>query len=140
MNDAAIFQPMLGMLLLTMGVWVLLYKRRIAAMKALRRPVQSYTTPENVVGVLPEFANLPAHNLRNLTELPVLFYALCLYLYVSGQVDALYVAAAWVFFVLRVAHSIVHCSRNIVMLRFYLYLGASLALWLMVLRAAWYVV
>ena len=38
-------------------------------------------------------------------------------------------------FAFRVLHSAVHCTVNIVMLRFALYAAASLALWAMLLRA-----
>ena len=51
----------------------------------------------------------------------MLFYALTLYLFVTKQVDTLYVDAAWVFVAFRVLHSAVHCTFNLVMLRFYLY-------------------
>ncbi len=57
-------------------------------------------------------------------------------LFATGQVDAGYVTAAWIFVVFRVLHSAVHCTFNHVMLRFYLYLIATLAVWFMVLRAA----
>ncbi len=43
---------------------------------------------------------------------------------------------AWVFMVFRALHSAVHCSVNIVLLRFYLYLISTLALWFMVAPAA----
>jgi hypothetical protein len=44
--------------------------------------------------------------------------------------------AAWVFVAFRALHSAVHCTINIVMLRFYLYLVSTLAVWFMVVRAA----
>jgi hypothetical protein len=34
-------------------------------------------------------------------------------------------------------HSAVHCTVNIVLLRFWLYCISALALWFMVVRAAW---
>jgi hypothetical protein len=135
MNADAIFLPMLGLMLLTAVVWFYMYAVRIPAMKRARVRVQTYTTPETVVEHLPAEANFPAYNLKNLFELPVLFYGLCLYLYVSGNVDAFYVFAAWSFFALRVLHSIVHCTRNIVIVRFYLYAAGALVLWLMLGRA-----
>lgn len=134
MNSAAIFQPFVGMLVLTFAVWVLLYKRRILYMKRERIHPQKVTTPEKFKARVPEEINYPANNLANLFELPVIFYALCLYLYVTGQVDAIYVGAAWVFFVFRMAHSYVHCTFNRVYLRFYLYAAASVALWFMLGR------
>ena len=50
--------------------------------------------------------------------------------------DAAYVDAAWLFFGFRVLHSAVHCTFNLVMLRFYLYLFSTLAVWFIAIRAA----
>jgi len=38
--------------------------------------------------------------------------------------------------IFRVRHSAVHCTFNLVMLRFYLYLVSTLAVWFMLARAA----
>ena len=135
MNAEAIFLPMLATMTLTAVVWCYLYAKRIPAMHRARISVQTYTTPDKVAEHLSDEVNYPAYNLKNLFELPVLFYGLCLYLFVSGNVDTVYVVAAWAFFLLRTLHSIVHCTANIVMLRFYLYASASLALWFMLGRA-----
>lgn len=134
MAGSEIFVPFVGMLTLTFVVWVVLYVRRITYMMKHRINPQDSSTPEKGKALLPENINLPAYNLSNLFELPVVFYALCLYLFVSGSVDQVYVAAAWIFFVLRVMHSIVHCTINRVMLRFKLYALSALALWFMLGR------
>lgn len=97
--------------------------------------VQTYTTPDKVAEHLSDEVNYSANNLKNLFEVPVLFYGLCLYLFVTGNVDTAYVVAAWLFFLFRVLHSVVHCTRNVVMLRFYLYAAASMLLWFMLGRA-----
>ena len=133
-ND--IFIPFIGMLALTFVVWVYLYVRRISYTIRNRIHPQRLTTPEKGRALIPDEVNYPAYNLTNLFELPVAFYALCLYLYVTGNVDATYVAAAWIFFLLRVLHSIVHCTFNRVIVRFYLYALSALALWFMLGRAA----
>jgi len=135
MSNNLILWPMIGMMVLTAVVWFVLYAKRIPAMKKAGVPVQTYTTPDKTVVLLPDAVNYPANNFKNLFELPVLFYGLCLFLYVTGSVDKTYVIAAWLFFAFRVLHSIVHCTSNIVMLRFYLYLAAALALWFMLGRA-----
>jgi len=136
MNNQLILQPMIGMMLLTAVVWFVMFAKRIPAMKIAGVPAQKYTTPEKAIELLPDSVNFSAHNLKNLFELPVLFYALCLFLFVTQTVDTIYVVAAWVFLVFRVLHSVVHCTVNIVMLRFYLYSAAALALWFMIGRAA----
>ena len=135
MNPEAIFHPMLATMTLTAIVWFYMYARRIPAMRRARVSVQTYTTPDKVSEYLPDEVNYSANNLKNLFEVPILFYGLCLYLFVSGNVDTAYVVAAWLFFLFRAFHSIVHCTSNIVMLRFYLYAGAALALWFMLGRA-----
>jgi hypothetical protein len=136
MSNDLILQPMVGMMVLTAVVWFVLYAMRIPAMKKAGVPVQTYTTPDKTLELLPDAVNYPANNFKNLFELPVLFYGLCLFLFVTGSVDKAYVIAAWLFFGFRVLHSVVHCTSNIVMLRFYLYLAAALALWFMLGRAA----
>ena len=135
MQQTQIFIPMLGVMLLTAVVWTYMYVVRIRAMRKARRPAQTYTTPETLLEHLPEAANYPAYNLKNLFELPVLFYGLCLYLFVMQMVDTGYLVAAWLFLILRVGHSIVHSTNNVVLLRFYLYAGSACALWIMLIRA-----
>lgn len=125
------------MMLLTMAVWIVMYARRIGYLKKHRVHPQKLTTPDKVAEIVPEAVQLPAYNLRNLVELPVLFYLLCLYLYATGTVDSAYVWAAWVFVVMRTAHSVIHCTTNVVMQRFQVYLMSSIVLWFMLLRATW---
>jgi len=135
MTDATILDPMLAMFVLTAAVWVFLYARRLPAMRKAGVPVQEYTTPDRGAGFLPESVGYPAHNLRNLFEMPVLFYALCLYLFVTGTAQATDVAAAWVFTGFRIVHSAIHCTVNVVMLRFLAYFVSTLALLFMIGRA-----
>ncbi len=135
MNDDLIFIPMLAMMLLTAAVWFYMYAKRITAMRRAGVRVQTYTTPDKIVEHLPEAVNYSANNLKNLFELPILFYALCLYLFVTGNVDPAYLIAAWIFVAFRMLHSIVHCTRNVVMLRFRLYCVAAFALWFILGRA-----
>lgn len=135
MQPAAIIGPFLAMAVLTLAVWILLYVRRVRYLLAERIDPQRIATPEQKHALIPAEVNLPANNLANLFELPVLFYALCLYLYVSGTADLAFVGAAWVFVAARALHSFVHCTSNHVMTRFRIYMAASLALWFMLLRA-----
>lgn len=134
MQSEAIFHPFVGMLVLTFAVWVLLYKRRIGFMRSERIHPQKVSTPDTRDTILTGPASFPAHNFRNLLELPVLFYVVCLYVYVTGSVDAAYVYAAWWFFIFRIVHSVIQCTNNRVYWRFYAYAVSSLGLWFMVAR------
>jgi hypothetical protein len=137
MSNEQILFPMLGMMVLTAVVWFVLYARRIPAMRLAGKPTQAYTTPDKGAAFLPEEVSYPANNFRNLFELPVLFYALCLYLYVTATVETADVIAAWLFVVFRIVHSAIHCTVNIVIMRFAAYSAAALALWFMLGRAVW---
>jgi hypothetical protein len=91
-------------------------------------------TPAELARVSPPQVSNPSDNLKNLFELPTVFYAVVLYLYVTNHVDTPYVIAAWVFFLFRALHSVVHCTFNFIPLRFALYVISAGALWFMVVR------
>ena len=135
MEQTNIFAPFFVLIVLTIVVWFYMYARRIPFI------TKNQLTPEQLRPT--EFARLsppdisnPSDNLKNLFELPTIFYALALYLFVTKQVDGLYLAAAWLFVGLRVVHSAVHCTINIVIVRFWLYAVSALALWFIAIRAA----
>ena len=67
-------------------------------------------------------------NYNHLFEQPTLFYAMVLLIAVMGHVDALAVACAWNFVVLRIVHSLVQATVNIVALRFVIFLLSWVAL------------
>jgi hypothetical protein len=137
MEPMRIFIPFAGTMLLTMVVWIYMYARRLPFLAASGMLKRRQLTPEDIARHSPPAVSAPSDNLKNLFEMPTLFYAVVLYLATTGQVDDTYVAAAWAFFVLRVAHSIVHCTFNFIPLRFLIYVGSSAALWFMVLRLSW---
>jgi hypothetical protein len=136
MAPQAIFGPFFAMMLLTLVVWAYMYVCRIHFISSAKLSPQDLAVPGELARLSPPDVTNPADNLKNLFELPVLFYALTLYLFATGQTDTGYVIAGWIFAAFRALHSAVHCTINIVMLRFWLYAIASAALWFMLLRAA----
>lgn len=136
MSNSGILLPFFGVMLLTLVVWIYMYIRRTSYLVGNRIDLRKVDTPEKAASIIPGSVSLASHNLKNLFELPVIFYAVCLYLFVSGTVDGFYVLAAWWFFAFRVIHSLIHCTYNKVVHRFYAYMLAALALWAMVIRAA----
>jgi hypothetical protein len=135
MDQNAIVVPFVGTMLLTMVVWFYMYARRIPFIVRNNLLAQRLT-PSELARLSPPAVANPSDNLKNLFELPTIFYAVVLYLYAAHQVDGWYVGAAWIFFGFRVLHSAVHCTFNFVPLRFWLYAVSALALWFMVLRMA----
>lgn len=136
MAQSAIFGPFFATLCLTFVVWLYMYVRRIGFITANEISPVDLAVPGALAAASPPQVSNPSDNFQNLFEIPVLFYALTLYLFVTGQVDAIHVGAAWVFVLFRVLHSAVHCTINVVMLRFWLYLISTLAVWFIAARAA----
>ena len=135
MPQTAIFGPLFATMTLTFVVWVYMYVRRISFIRASGLTPGQLSAPGALALASPAAVSNPSDNLKNLFEIPVIFYALALYLFVTATVDATYVGAAWVFAIFRVLHSGVHCTFNLVMLRFYLYLVSTAAVWFMLARA-----
>jgi hypothetical protein len=136
MTQNAIFSPFFATVFLTLIVWVYMYIRRISFITSRKISPKEMAVPGALAQISPPSVSNPSDNLKNLFELPIIFYTLVLYLFVTKQVDTVYVNAAWIFAVFRGLHSAVHCTFNLVMLRFYLYLFSTLALWFMAIRAA----
>lgn len=121
-------------MLLTVVVWVYMYGRRLPFIFSSGLDPKQMT-PGELARISPPQVSNPSDNLKNLFELPTIFYAVVLYLFATQGVDATYLGAAWTFFVFRALHSAVHCTFNFIPLRFALYVVSALALWFMVLRA-----
>ena len=135
MDQTVIFNPFLAMMLLTLVVWIYMYVRRLSFIFSKRLDPKQMT-PSELARLTPSQVSTPSDNLKNLFEMPTVFYAVVLHIYVTNKVDAVYVAAAWTFFLFRALHSVVHCTFNFIPLRFALYVISAGALWFMVIRAA----
>jgi hypothetical protein len=122
------------MMLLTLLVWAYMYARRIPFITGSNLRPEQLTAVEFARLSPPAVAN-PSDNLKNLFELPTIFYALVIYLYVRQQVDRVDLIGAWIFVGFRVLHSAVHCTINVIPVRFWLYAASAAALWFIVIRA-----
>ena len=85
---------------------------------------------------LPAHIQWKAHNYNHLHEQPVLFYAVCLVIALTGTGSGINAWLAWAYVALRIAHSIWQSTVNQVSVRFALFLAASLALAALTLHAA----
>ena len=134
MDAVQILQPVLVMALLTTVMTVWMYATRIPAMtKAGITPENA--TKDSVQNLPPEVVRV-ADNYNHLFEQPTLFYAIAIAVAVQGHVDSLHVFCAWAFAILRIAHSIVQATLNIVVIRFSLFSLAWIALGIMIVREA----
>ena len=73
-------------------------------------------------------AQWKAHNYQHLMEQPTIFYAIVFALILMGMDFAINVWLAWAYVALRVVHSVVQSTINIVKYRFALFLLSSFCL------------
>ena len=127
-GNIAIFWPMIVQALLTMAVYFVMFSRRKAAVRTGEAKLGDFSVP-----VEPAGSSTAARNLVNQYELPVLFYVVCLSLYVTNGAHWLAVIIAWVFAISRILHAVVHLGSNelrLRMLAFAIGFIAVLLLWL----------
>jgi len=125
MTDAIWF-PCAAMAGLTALVWVKLYADRLGEMRVRGIDPQQLATVSAAAGKLERTA--AADNFRNLFEVPVLFYLLCVALALNGGSTPAFVAAAWGYVGLRALHSVIHVTYNRVVHRFLAYVASTLLL------------
>jgi len=115
-TGSRIFWPVIAQVALTLAVAVRMYLVRAGEMRARGIRPQAIATAREAAQHLENTA--ASDNFRNLFEVPVLFFALCPVLYVTGTATTLQYGLAWAFVALRCAHSVIHLSYNRVMHRF----------------------
>ena len=129
MVQSQIFLPCVALAVLTAMVWIRLYVERIGEMRARRIRPQVLASAREVTQALQNVN--AADNFRNLFEVPVLFYVLCISLAVTQLVTLPDIWAAWGFVALRAAHSLVHLTYNRVMHRFMVYAASTVLVFIM---------
>ena len=124
--------PMLALIVWTLLVWTLLYVRRIPAMKRAGMTPDEARFPGTYGDRLGEKPRAAADNYNHLLEQPTIFYALLVYLHLTGETSVWITWLAWAYVVLRVLHSLVQTSVGPVMARFVLFALSTLCLFAMV--------
>jgi hypothetical protein len=133
---SAIFYPVAALVGLTFAVLLVIPVARFRA--AFRGEVRAKDFRYGESANVPGRVALPNRNLMNLLELPLLFYVVCIALYVTGTVDGLALGLAWAYVGLRAAHSAVHLSYNNVFHRLAVFAASNvvlLAIWIRFLLA-----
>jgi len=128
--SSGIVYPAVALVALTAAVWVRLYIDRIGEMNEKNIDPQRLATSSAAAQTLRQVQ--ASDNLRNLFEVPVLFYALCALVVATGLESPVLVFGAWGYVALRCAHSYIHITYNRVIHRFWVYAVSTVllfALW-----------
>ena len=127
MSQTALLTPIFVLVLWTSAVFLVLAFGRV---KYTKNP-QDAAHSKDLKGTMPDWVERAADNYNHLFEQPVAFYALTLCIAVINNFDTFMVQLAWAFVVLRVIHSLVHLTFNLVLLRFFIFVMGWLVLALM---------
>jgi hypothetical protein len=127
--EHAILLPPTALAFLTGIVLIRAYYQRISELRARRIHPQKLATARDASAMLENVQ--AADNFRNLFEAPVLFYALCAFLAITGLADALLLACAWGYVLLRAYHSYIHLTHNTVLSRFRAFIASTIVLYAM---------
>lgn len=132
-----ILQPVAVLAAWSMIVWLWLYVTRLPAMKRaglLDTPMVGGTGVD-LAPKLPQSVQWKADNYNHLMEQPTVFYAVALVLAVAGAGDGFNATLAWIYVLLRIAHTLVQVTINRVPVRFALHAIGTLPLILLCAHA-----
>jgi hypothetical protein len=125
--------PVLALIAWTFVMWVWMYATRIPAINAANVDMAELSRTGAPLELPPEVARV-ADNYNHLHEQPTIFYALALAAQLAGVTDPVSVGLAWGYVALRVVHSLVQATVNVIPVRFAIFSLASLVLAVLLVR------
>ena len=138
MNYSPILMPVVTLVAwtLVMLIWMAVARRRaFAALGINWGTIPRGSRGQNLEGRAPDEAQWPSHNYMHLMEQPTIFYAIAITLALMDFGGGVNYWLAWGYVGLRIVHSIVQSTVNIVQIRFPIFLLASLCLFGLTLHA-----
>jgi hypothetical protein len=129
--NSPILAPVVALVAWTLLVMAWMMASRFAAMKRKGISLKGRVGGRGgaaLEGVVEDEVMWKAHNYMHLVEQPTLFYAIALTLAVGHAGGGYSALLAWAYVALRVAHSLVQATVNVITYRFILFALSSLAL------------
>lgn len=134
MSQTAILFPLITMIAMTLLVMMVMLRRRGHCLRqrgvsVSQLPGTRETLTHMAEGPLWDTRTAAANDqVTNLFETPVLFYVLCLTIYVTNSVTGLTLILAWGFVLARMGHAFVHLTYNLVNHRLFAFMASLIAL------------
>ncbi len=129
-----ILTPILVLVSWTLVIWIWMYARRMPAMTAAKVDPQDAQHPGALAKLLPSQVQRVADNYNHLHEQPTIFYALVIYTHLAGAADPTNIALAWSYVGLRIVHSLIQNTVNIVVARFAVFALSAIVLMALAVR------
>ncbi|MBJ6120612.1 MAPEG family protein [Sphingomonas mollis] len=122
-----IMWPTFAMVALIFTTWSTMLVQRLGHLKRTPPSADDFATASATNRYF-DGVDTAANNLRNLFEMPVLFFAIVPLLMGTRQAGIAQVLLAWIFVLLRAAHSRVHIGKGSLQARFRLYFASAIIL------------
>ena len=117
MNQIALLTPVFVLILWTFTISLIMAYGRV---RFTKNPQDAEHT-KDLKGLLPAWVERTSDNYNHLFEQPVAFYAITISIALINNFDPLMIQLAWAFVILRIIHSLVQLTFNLVLLRFCLF-------------------
>ena len=134
MYEHGFLAPVVALIVWSLAVLIWLYATRIPAMNAAG--IKPGTANREDMARMPAWAVNVADNYNHLMEQPTIFYAVCFALQLLGRTEPALIGWAWTYVALRVLHSLVQNLGNVIIVRFAVFVLASIALSVLTFHAA----
>jgi hypothetical protein len=130
MHHSPLLAPIVALVAWSLVMYIWMYAVRLPAMKRAGISLKGRrgTRGGALEGVIPDEANWKAHNYNHLMEQPTIFYAIVIALILMGFDHPINVYLAWAYVGLRVVHSLIQATVNVVAYRFLVFMLSSLCL------------
>src|SRR4051795_2898513 len=128
MSYSPILAPVVALVAWSLIMQVWMYATRFTAMKRAGISLQGRrgSRGSSLEGAVPDEANLKAHKYAHLMEQPTIFYAIALTLALMGFGGGINMWLAWGYVGLRIVHSLIQATVNVVTYRFIIFTLASI--------------
>ena len=117
MDQIALLTPVFVLILWTFTISLIMEYGRV---RFTKNPQDAEPT-KDLKGLLPAWVERTSDNYNHLFEQPVAFYAITISIALINNFDPLMIQLAWAFVILRIIHSLVQLTFNLVLLRFCLF-------------------
>ena len=117
MDQLTLLTPVLVLVIWTFIIFLIMAFGRVSFMNNPQDAADS----KDYKNQLPTWVNRTADNYNHLFEQPVAFYAVTLTIALVNSFNSLIVQLAWAYVLIRIIHSLVQLTINIVLVRFFLF-------------------
>jgi len=138
LGSKAILAPVIALVAWTLVMLIWMMSVRVPALGRAGIKLKGAIggRPGILDGVLEDSAQWKAHNYLHLVEQPTLFYAVAISLALLGHGGGVPLILAWLYVALRIAHSLVQATVNVIVIRLALFVASSRCLLGMTVESA----